>query len=78
MISSIFQSTRFLKHTQYKWSNENNFVQLKTKYIHFSRLDINDFFLQRRCREIGGFLVKIDDSAENKWVKENLVKKGKF
>ena len=26
------------------------------------------FHYQRRCREIGGYLVKIDDSQEQSWV----------
>ncbi|CAG2253237.1 unnamed protein product [Mytilus edulis] len=29
---------------------------------------------ERKCREIGGYLVKIDDSAENSWILEQIKK----
>lgn len=32
---------------------------------------------ERKCREIGGYLVKIDDSSENKWIQQQLSKSSK-
>ncbi|XP_052098835.1 perlucin-like protein [Mytilus californianus] len=29
---------------------------------------------ERKCREIGGYLVKIDDSSENNWIKQQINK----
>ncbi|CAC5367505.1 MRC [Mytilus coruscus] len=32
---------------------------------------------ERKCREIGGYLVKIDDSSENSWMQQQLRKSSK-
>ncbi|XP_052098824.1 neurocan core protein-like isoform X3 [Mytilus californianus] len=32
---------------------------------------------ERKCREIGGYLVKIDDSSENSWIKQQISKSSK-
>ncbi|XP_076084126.1 snaclec convulxin subunit beta-like [Mytilus galloprovincialis] len=32
---------------------------------------------ERKCREIGGYLVKIDDSSENSWIKQQINKSSK-
>ncbi|CAG2253236.1 CD206 [Mytilus edulis] len=32
---------------------------------------------ERKCREIGGYLVKIDDSSENSWIKQEITKSKK-
>ncbi|XP_063420219.1 CD209 antigen-like protein E [Mytilus trossulus] len=29
---------------------------------------------ERKCREIGGYLVKIDDSSENSWIQQQISK----
>ena len=29
---------------------------------------------QKRCRELGGYLVKVDNVAENKWVSSHITK----
>jgi hypothetical protein len=34
-------------------------------------------FLQRCCKELGGYLLKVDDDEENKWVVANR-KKSKY
>ncbi|OPL33342.1 hypothetical protein AM593_07067, partial [Mytilus galloprovincialis] len=33
---------------------------------------------ERKCREIGGYLVKIDDASENSWIKQQISKVKKF
>ncbi|CAG2217896.1 unnamed protein product [Mytilus edulis] len=33
------------------------------------------FTAERRCREIGGYIVKVDDSSENTWISDNRPKK---
>ena len=35
------------------------------------------FHYQRRCREIGGYLVQIDDSSEQSWVFKEAMKTNK-
>ncbi|CAC5367504.1 MRC [Mytilus coruscus] len=32
---------------------------------------------ERKCREIGGYLVKIDDSSENSWIQQQIIKSNK-
>lgn len=34
------------------------------------------FILQKRCQEINGYLLKIDNEKENTWVNERARKKG--
>ncbi|OPL33858.1 hypothetical protein AM593_01135, partial [Mytilus galloprovincialis] len=34
----------------------------------------NWFTAERRCREIGGYIVKIDNSSENTWISDNKPK----
>lgn len=34
--------------------------------------------LQVQCRKGGGFLVKIDNAAENKWILKHIIRKRKF
>ncbi|VDI24420.1 Hypothetical predicted protein [Mytilus galloprovincialis] len=36
------------------------------------------FKAEQRCKQIGGHLAKIDDEAENKWVKDNRSKKDNY
>ena len=59
------------------------FQQVKrTHYIiiHCEHITVTDvlisckLFYQRRCREIGGYLVKIDDSSEQSWVFKEAMK----
>ncbi|XP_052062065.1 perlucin-like protein [Mytilus californianus] len=39
---------------------------------------VNWVTAERRCREIGGILVKIDDASETKWLVNNIVRKGYY
>ncbi|XP_076082301.1 lithostathine-1-beta-like [Mytilus galloprovincialis] len=36
------------------------------------------FTAERRCREIGGYIVKVDNSSENTWISDNKPKKNKY
>ncbi|OPL33191.1 hypothetical protein AM593_10061, partial [Mytilus galloprovincialis] len=36
------------------------------------------FTAERRCREIGGYIVKVDNSSENTWISDNKPKKSAF
>lgn len=62
-IEDDFRNRQWLKYNGhcYYYSNESN----------------DWFTAQRRCREIGGYIVKIDDSPENTWVLENRPTKSK-
>ncbi|CAC5391407.1 unnamed protein product [Mytilus coruscus] len=42
---------------------------------YFGTDNLDWFTSERKCREIGGYIVKIDDSSENSWVKSKRPKK---
>ncbi|XP_071123017.1 perlucin-like protein [Mytilus edulis] len=45
-------------------------------HCYYFGTDMFDWFTsERKCREIGGYIVKIDDSSENSWVKSKRPKK---
>ncbi|CAC5420477.1 unnamed protein product [Mytilus coruscus] len=47
-------------------------------YYFFGTDLVNWVTAERNCTEIGGILVKIDDSSENKWLVDNIIDKDKF
>ncbi|XP_063406268.1 perlucin-like protein [Mytilus trossulus] len=48
-----------------KWVKHNG-------HCYFYSTESSDWFTaERRCREIGGYIVKVDDTSENTWITDN-------
>ena len=57
------------KMQQFQQVKSTLFIFILCEHIKVTDVVIScKLFYQRRCREIGGYLVKIDDSSEQSWV----------
>ncbi|OPL33859.1 c-type f lectin domain family 4 member, partial [Mytilus galloprovincialis] len=58
--------------------SKQQWLKYKDHCYYYANEQYDWFTAERRCREIGGYIVKVDDSSENIWISDNKPNKNAY